>query len=70
VTARVAAAPAAAASRVRATLVRVQLLPVAAKRALGDLVAWQVAQGSEGLVVAGLTGEGPTLTEPEGCSRA
>ncbi|WP_305078709.1 4-hydroxy-tetrahydrodipicolinate synthase [Methylobacterium sp.] len=35
------------------------------ERALGDLVAWQVAQGSEGLVVAGLTGEGPTLTEPE-----
>ncbi|SEO33178.1 4-hydroxy-tetrahydrodipicolinate synthase [Methylobacterium sp. ap11] len=35
------------------------------ERALGDLVARQVAQGSEGVVVAGLTGEGPTLTEPE-----
>ncbi|MFH6786421.1 MULTISPECIES: 4-hydroxy-tetrahydrodipicolinate synthase [Methylobacterium] len=35
------------------------------ERTLGDLVAWQVAQGTEGLVVGGTTGEGPTLTEPE-----
>lgn len=35
------------------------------ERALGDLVAWQVAEGAEGLVVGGPTGEGPTLTEAE-----
>ncbi len=35
------------------------------ERALGDLVAWQIAQGTEGLVVGGPTGEGPTLTEAE-----
>lgn len=35
------------------------------ERALGDLVAWQVGQGTEGLVVGGPTGEGPTLTEAE-----
>ncbi|MGF3024791.1 4-hydroxy-tetrahydrodipicolinate synthase [Methylobacterium aquaticum] len=35
------------------------------ERALGDLVAWQVAEGTEGLVVGGPTAEGPTLTEPE-----
>lgn len=35
------------------------------ERALGDLVAWQVAQGIEGLVVGGPTAEGPTLTEAE-----
>ncbi|AWB20706.1 4-hydroxy-tetrahydrodipicolinate synthase [Methylobacterium currus] len=35
------------------------------ERALGDLVAGQVAAGTEGLVVGGPTGEGPTLTEPE-----
>ncbi|TNC12349.1 4-hydroxy-tetrahydrodipicolinate synthase [Methylobacterium terricola] len=35
------------------------------ERALGDLVAWHVAQGTEGLVVGGATGEGPTLTDPE-----
>ncbi|TGD98038.1 4-hydroxy-tetrahydrodipicolinate synthase [Methylobacterium nonmethylotrophicum] len=35
------------------------------ERALGDLVAWQVGQGTEGLVVGGPTGEGPTLTEQE-----
>jgi 4-hydroxy-tetrahydrodipicolinate synthase len=35
------------------------------ERALGDLVARQVAAGTEGLVVGGPTGEGPTLTEAE-----
>lgn len=35
------------------------------ERALGDLVARQVAGGTEGLVVGAATGEGPTLTEPE-----
>ncbi|WP_133123339.1 dihydrodipicolinate synthase family protein, partial [Methylobacterium frigidaeris] len=35
------------------------------ERALGDLVAWQVAQGTEGLVIGGPTAEGPTLTEAE-----
>ncbi|SFU41278.1 4-hydroxy-tetrahydrodipicolinate synthase [Methylobacterium sp. 174MFSha1.1] len=35
------------------------------ERALGDLVAAQVAAGTEGLVVGGPTGEGPTLTEAE-----
>ncbi|KMO10889.1 4-hydroxy-tetrahydrodipicolinate synthase [Methylobacterium platani] len=35
------------------------------ERALGDLVVRQVAAGTEGLVVAGPTGEGPALTEAE-----
>jgi len=35
------------------------------ERALGDLVAWQIAEGTEGLVIGGTTGEGPTLAEPE-----
>ncbi|MET7244615.1 4-hydroxy-tetrahydrodipicolinate synthase [Methylobacterium sp. EM32] len=35
------------------------------ERSLGDLVAAQVAAGTEGLVVGGPTGEGPTLTEAE-----
>jgi 4-hydroxy-tetrahydrodipicolinate synthase len=35
------------------------------ERALGDLAAWQVAHGTEGLVVGGATGEAPTLTEAE-----
>jgi 4-hydroxy-tetrahydrodipicolinate synthase len=32
-----------------------------AEKAFADLVAWQIEQGSEGLVVGGVTGEAPTL---------
>jgi 4-hydroxy-tetrahydrodipicolinate synthase len=35
------------------------------ERAFADLVAWQIAEGTQGLVVAGTTGEAPTLTEAE-----
>ncbi|PSJ43053.1 4-hydroxy-tetrahydrodipicolinate synthase [Allosphingosinicella deserti] len=33
--------------------------------ALQDLVEWQIAEGSNGLVPCGTTGESPTLTHPE-----
>jgi 4-hydroxy-tetrahydrodipicolinate synthase len=36
-----------------------------AERAFADLVAWQIEQGSEGLVVGGVTGEAPTLSPEE-----
>ena len=36
-----------------------------AEKAFADLVAWQIAQGSEGLVVCGVTGEAPTLSPRE-----
>jgi len=35
------------------------------ERAFAGLVEWQVAEGTEGLVVAGTTGEAPTLTATE-----
>ncbi|MDP4006662.1 4-hydroxy-tetrahydrodipicolinate synthase [Methylobacterium sp. NEAU K] len=35
------------------------------ERGLADLVAWQIEEGSDGLVVAGTTGEAPTLTATE-----
>lgn len=35
------------------------------ERAFAGLVEWQVAEGTEGLVVAGTTGEAPTLTAGE-----
>ena len=35
------------------------------ERAFAGLVEWQVAEGTEGLVVAGTTGESPTLTATE-----
>ena len=35
------------------------------ERRLADLVAWQIEEGSDGLVVAGTTGEDPTLTATE-----
>ena len=36
-----------------------------AEKSFADLVAWQIAQGSEGLVVGGVTGEAPTLFPQE-----
>jgi 4-hydroxy-tetrahydrodipicolinate synthase len=36
-----------------------------AEKAFADLVAWQIEQGSEGLVVGGVTGEAPTLSPGE-----
>jgi 4-hydroxy-tetrahydrodipicolinate synthase len=36
-----------------------------AEKAFADLVAWQIEQGSEGLVVCGVTGEAPTLSSRE-----
>jgi 4-hydroxy-tetrahydrodipicolinate synthase len=36
-----------------------------AEKAFADLVAWQIAQGGEGLVVCGVTGEAPTLSPRE-----
>ena len=36
-----------------------------AEKAFADLVAWQIAQGSEGLVVCGVKGEAPTLSPRE-----
>jgi len=36
-----------------------------AEKAFADLVAWQIEQGSEGLVVCGVTGEAPTLSPRE-----
>src|ERR1019366_275244 len=36
-----------------------------AEKAFADLVAWQIEQGSEGLVVGGVTGEAPTLFPQE-----
>ncbi len=36
-----------------------------AEKAYADLVAWQIEQGSEGLVVGGVTGEAPTLSSQE-----
>jgi 4-hydroxy-tetrahydrodipicolinate synthase len=36
-----------------------------AEKSFADLVAWQIAQGSEGLVVCGITGEAPTLSSQE-----
>jgi 4-hydroxy-tetrahydrodipicolinate synthase len=36
-----------------------------AEKAFADLVAWQIEQGSEGLVVGGVTGEAPTLSPRE-----
>ena len=36
-----------------------------AEKSFADLVAWQIAQGSEGLVVCGVTGEAPTLSSQE-----
>ena len=36
-----------------------------AEKAFADLVAWQIEQGSEGLVVGGVTGEAPTLSPEE-----
>lgn len=35
------------------------------KKALKDLVDWQIAEGSHGLVAVGTTGESPTLTHDE-----
>ena len=35
------------------------------ERAFGDLVAWQIAEGTEGLVPVGTTGESPTLDHAE-----
>jgi 4-hydroxy-tetrahydrodipicolinate synthase len=35
------------------------------ERALQDLVGWNVAQGTEGLIVLGTTGEAPTMTDEE-----
>jgi 4-hydroxy-tetrahydrodipicolinate synthase len=35
------------------------------ERAFAGLVDWQIEEGTEGLVVAGSTGEAPTLTAPE-----
>ena len=35
------------------------------ERALGDLVEWHVAEGSDGIVPVGTTGESPTLTHRE-----
>ena len=35
------------------------------ERAFGDLVEWQIEQGSHGLVPVGTTGESPTLTHDE-----
>ncbi|MCU1455723.1 MAG: 4-hydroxy-tetrahydrodipicolinate synthase [Acidimicrobiales bacterium] len=34
-------------------------------KAAGDLAQWLVAQGNDGLVVAGTTGESPTITDDE-----
>ncbi len=36
-----------------------------AEKAFADLVAWQIDQGGEGLVVGGVTGEAPTLSPRE-----
>jgi len=36
-----------------------------ADKAFADLVAWQIEQGGEGLVVGGVTGEAPTLSPAE-----
>ncbi len=35
------------------------------ERAFGDLVAWQIAEGTEGLIPVGTTGESPTLDHAE-----
>lgn len=35
------------------------------ERAFGDLVDWQIAEGTEGLVPVGTTGESPTLSHAE-----
>lgn len=35
------------------------------EKAFGDLVEWQIAEGSNGLVPVGTTGESPTLTHEE-----
>lgn len=35
------------------------------ERAFGDLVEWQIAEGTEGLVPVGTTGESPTLSHAE-----
>ncbi|MBR0656709.1 4-hydroxy-tetrahydrodipicolinate synthase [Plastoroseomonas arctica] len=35
------------------------------KRAFADLVAWQIAEGTEGLIAVGTTGESPTLDHEE-----
>ena len=35
------------------------------EKALADLVEWQIAEGTQGLVPVGTTGESPTLTEAE-----
>ena len=36
-----------------------------AENSFADFVAWQIEQGSEGLVVGGVTGEAPTLSPGE-----
>lgn len=36
-----------------------------AEKSFADLVAWQIDQGAQGLVVGSATGEGPTLTSQE-----
>ena len=36
-----------------------------AEKVFADFVAWQIEQGSEGLVVGGVTGEAPTLSPAE-----
>ncbi|NLH81152.1 MAG: 4-hydroxy-tetrahydrodipicolinate synthase, partial [Phyllobacteriaceae bacterium] len=35
------------------------------EKALQDFVAWQIAEGSQGLVPCGTTGESPTLSHAE-----
>lgn len=35
------------------------------ERAFGDLIEWQIAEGTHGLVPCGTTGESPTLSHPE-----
>jgi 4-hydroxy-tetrahydrodipicolinate synthase len=35
------------------------------ERAFGDLVEWQIAEGTEGLIPCGTTGESPTLSHAE-----
>ena len=35
------------------------------ERAFGDLVEWQIAEGTEGLIPVGTTGESPTLSHEE-----
>ncbi len=37
------------------------------ERAFSELVEWQIAEGTHGLVPVGTTGESPTLTPEEHC---